>query len=193
MPPRQPTDAPIFQLKVTLRDSKPPIWRRIQVSGDISLYRLHHTLQVVMGWTDSHLHQFVVSGPLGKVYYGEPSPDDFLDVKNEKRTKLNQIAPAEKGRFSYEYDFGDGWDHQILVEKILPAVDGVRYPLCLTGKRACPPEDSGGIWGYAELLQAIQDPSDPEHAERVEWLGEGFDPERFDLDEVNGSLRRLVR
>jgi hypothetical protein len=193
MPSKQTTSAPIYQLKVTLKGSKPPIWRRIQVPSDISLYKLHQILQVVMGWTDSHLYQFVVSELFGKVYYGEPVPEYGAEMKSARRMKLNQVASAEKDTFIYEYDFGDCWDHQILVEKILPAAVGVRYPLCLVGKRACPPEDCGGIWGYAELLETIKDPADPEYASMREWLDESFDPEEFDLEDVNQLLHQLTK
>jgi len=181
------TSETVHQLKVTLKGSKPPIWRRIQVPSDTSLYRLHLILQVVMGWTNSHLYQFVV----GRTYYGDPDPDYGGEMKNARTRKLSQVAPAEKDRFVYEYDFGDDWEHDILVEKVLPAVPGVRYLACLGGKRACPPEDCGGIWGYAELLEAIKDPNHPEHEEMVEWVGGEFDPEAFDLEEINESLRDM--
>ena len=140
----------IYQMKVTLMDSKPPIWRRIQVPSDISLSKLHHILQAVMGWTDSHLHQFVA----GDKIYGVPDPDYGFEVINERRVKLSQMAKGEKAKFRYEYDFGDNWQHQLLVEKVLPAEPGVHYPRCLTGKRACPPEDCGGVWGYSTFLEA---------------------------------------
>ena len=186
MPPtKQSTSETVYQLKVTLVGSKPPIWRRIQVLGDTSLAKLHQILQDVMGWTDSHLHQFVVDG----VYIGVPDPDFGMEVRNEKTVKLSQVAHGERSKFTYEYDFGDSWEHQILVEKVLEAEPGVRYPVCLAGKRACPPEDCGGIWGYASLLQTIQNPDDPEHEDMLEWLGGGFDPEAFDLDAINQALK----
>src|SRR5690349_16792675 len=156
----------IYQLKVTLRESKPPIWRRIQSPSDISLARLHQILQVVMGWTDSHLHQFIVGGTI----IGVPDPDFGVEVKNERTVKLSQVVRGEKSKFIYEYDFGDGWQHEVLVEKVLQAEPGARYPICLTGKRACPPEDCGGIWGYDDLLEAIRNPDNPEHDELREWL-----------------------
>lgn len=185
----KPASQTIYQLKVTLTDSKPPIWRRIQVPADITLSKLHHILQTAMGWSDSHLHQFIV----GDTFYGVPDPDAAPDMetKNESRVKLSKIAPAEKSRFVYEYDFGDSWEHAILVEKILPAAEGVQYPLCLTGKRACPPEDVGGVWGYDEFLEAIKDPKHPDHEEMLEWADEGFDPEAFDLDAINKALRKM--
>jgi hypothetical protein len=143
-----------------------------------------------MGWTNSHLYRFGI----GCAEYGEPDPeyaDNGIDMRNAKRTKLNQVVPSEKMRFTYEYDFGDSWEHQILVEKILSAEASAQYPVCLAGKRACPPEDCGGIWGYEELLQIIRDPGHVEHKRMMEWLGGLFDPEEFDIDEVNRSLRRL--
>jgi Plasmid pRiA4b ORF-3-like protein len=185
----KPASHMVYQLKVTLQDSKPPIWRRIQVSADITLSKLHHIVQTVMGWSDSHLHQFIV----GDTFYGIPDPDSFMDMdtKYESRAKLNQIAPAEKSKFVYEYDFGDSWEHLILVEKILPAEEGAQYPVCLTGKRACPPEDVGGVWGYDEFLAAIRDADHPDHEEMLEWADGDFDPEAFDLEAVNKALKKL--
>lgn len=175
----------VYQFKVTLRDSKPPIWRRIQVRSDTTLYKLHQTLQVVMGWSDYHLHQFVIHG----AYYGTPDPEFDYEVKNEKRVKLNQVISGEKEKFVYEYDFGDSWKHVILLEKILPLDQEVAYPICLAGKRACPPENCGGIWGYYDFLEAIQDPKHPEHDEMLEWVGGSFDPEEFDLDAINEEVK----
>jgi hypothetical protein len=184
---RKPSAAPIYQLKVTLKDSKPPIWRRVLVPGDTTLAKLHRILQVAMGWEDSHLHQFIVGG----VYYGEPDPGFGDAMKSERKVKLNQIAPNEKDRFTYEYDFGDSWEHQIVVERILPPVPDVRLPACITGKRACPPEDCGGVWGYGSLLETIADPKHPEREEMIEWLGGEFDPEAFDLKAINERLKSV--
>ncbi len=179
----------IYQIKVTLKRIKPPIWRKIQVPDDISLYKLHKILQKVMGWFDVHLHQFTVRGE----YYGLPDLEfDFdFEVKNEKRVKLNQIVSGVGDKFTYEYDFGDGWEHTILLEKILPPEKGVHYPICIKGKRACPPEDCGGVWGYYELLEAIQNPDHPRHQEMRDWLGRDFDPEEFDIEAVNKALRHI--
>ena len=192
MPPKkQPAETQIYQLKITLRDSKPPIWRRIQVPGDISLEKLHWVIQEAMGWTNSHMHQFIHR----ETYYGVSMKDDFGDfheMKNEKTVKLNQLVSRPKAKFVYEYDFGDSWEHEILLEKILPPESGVRYPVCLTGKRACPPEDCGGVWGYAGFLEAIQNPNHPEHDDMLEWIGGSFDPEAFDLDAVNRVLGRIM-
>jgi len=178
----------IYQIKVTLKHSKPPIWRRIQVRGDTRLDKLHYILQATMGWWNAHLHQFIVGN---NTCYGEPHPDYGFDMRDERKVKLNQIAPGEKSKFVYEYDFGDSWEHVILVEKVLPPEKGVQYPRCIKGKRACPPEDVGGVWGYDDFVAAVKDPKHPEHDDMLEWWGDDFDPEAFDLDEVNEALRHL--
>lgn len=177
----------IYQLKVTLKHSKAPIWRRIQVRSDITLYKLHQILQIVMGWTNSHLHQFIVSG----IYYGEPDLDFDCEVINEKRTRLNQIVRGVKVKFVYEYDFGDSWDHDIVVEKVLEPEAKTHYLRCITGRRSCPPEDVGGIWGYSHFLDAIQHEDHPEHDDYREWIGGDFDPEVFDLEAVNQELKHI--
>jgi hypothetical protein len=188
MPPStQHKPLAVYQLKVTLKGTKPPIWRRIQVTGDTSLLKLHQILQIAMGWYDSHLHQFIVWG----TYYGIPDPDFPYEIKSETRAKLSQVVAQEKDKFTYEYDFGDSWEHEIVVEKILQPETGTHYPVCLAGKRACPPEDCGGVWGYADLLEAIRDPEHPEHDEWCEWVGDEFDPNEFDLEEVNHELKML--
>lgn len=186
---RPPATRTVHQLKITLKDSKPPIWRRVQVASDISLAKLHAVIQVAMGWSNSHLHQFIV----GETYYGQPDPEWDWEVKSERTGRLSQVAPAPKDRFTYEYDFGDGWEHEVLVEEVLPAKAGMRYPVCLAGKRACPPGDCGGIWGYAEFLKAIRDRTHPDHEEMLDWIGGEFEPEAFDLPAVNRELREIMR
>ena len=128
----KPTE--IYQLKITLKDSRPPIWRRVQLSGDITLAKLHRIIQEVMGWSVSHLHQFLV----GATYYGAPDPDDLSETRNEKSVRLRELVTKPKQKFLYEYDFGDDWEHEVVVEKILDAAPGVRYPVCLAGARARP-------------------------------------------------------
>jgi Plasmid pRiA4b ORF-3-like protein len=179
------TKAPgvVYQLKITLKDIRPPVWRRVQLK-DCTLARLNDVIQASVGWDGYHLHAFDIGGE----EYGEPDPDGMLEYHNEAKTKLSQIVAAGHKKFTYTYDFGDSWDHVIEVEKTLPAEAGVRYPRCVAGKRACPPEDCGGPWGYAELLEVIRDPRHPEHEERLEWVGGEFDPEAFDLDAVNEDL-----
>ena len=177
----------IYQLKITLRDSKPPIWRRVLIPGTFSLYKLHNVIQIAMGWTNSHLHQFIINDQ----YYSIPSPDDMEPVVDERRYSVSRIASHMARRFVYEYDFGDSWEHEIVVEKSLLSEKGVKYPVCLKGKRACPPEDVGGAWGYQGFLEAISNPRHPEHASYLEWVGGEFDPEAFDVDDINPALRRV--
>ncbi|MBI2855057.1 MAG: plasmid pRiA4b ORF-3 family protein [Chloroflexi bacterium] len=177
----------VFQLKVTLKEIRPPIWRRFLVPADISLHGLHLVLQKVMGWSNYHLYEFEIAGK----EYGEPDPDvDFgeSDIVNAKRTKLWKVLPAVGSKFTYTYDFGDDWRHELLVEKVLPSGEDRSYPVCLGGKRNCPPEDCGGPWGYEDLLSVIHDPSHEDHYDKMTWLGGRFDPEAFDLEEVNRAL-----
>lgn len=179
----------IYQLKISLKYIRPPIWRRVQIHGDVTLAKLHRIIQIAMGWYDSHLHQFIV----GASYYGVPSIDDSpdLDLKDERRTRLKEIISKPKMKIVYEYDFGDGWEHEILLEKVFPPEPGVQYPRCLGGARACPPEDCGGIGGYDNFLAAIRDPAHEEHDEYLDWIGGEFDPEEFELDEIDTALRHI--
>ena len=185
------TPVAAYQLKVTLSHCKPPIWRRVLVPAHFSLAKLHDVLQVCMGWTDTHLHQFVI----GKAYYGRPDFDDgWGDTKtlDERRHKLGDLGLAVGSNFSYEYDFGDGWEHKIKVEKIVAPIENPpKHPVLLAGKGACPPEDVGGPYGYMDFLEAIGDPEHEEHESMLEWLGGEFDPEFFDLDEINGILKKM--
>ena len=178
----------LFQFKITLHESNPPIWRRIQVP-DCTLADLHELIQAAMGWENCHLHQFIVSD----VRYGIPDPE--LGLENENKVRLSQIVP-ESGtpfRFRYKYDFGDGWLHDILFEDCPPHDVGQKYPLCLEGSRACPPEDVGGLWGYAEFLEAIADPKHEQHDELLEWIGGKFDPGKFDAKAATTAMRKAVR
>ena len=175
----------VYQLKITLKDIRPPIWRRVLVP-DCSLTKLHEIIQVAMGWENYHLYDFEVGGER----YTDPRGMDDLDMEDASRAKLSQVAPREKAKFRYTYDFGDNWQHEVLVEKFLPPEEGRTYPVCVAGKRACPPEDVGGPWGYMEFAEAIRDPKHEQHEEFLEWRGE-FDPEAFDPDAVNEELRRL--
>lgn len=180
----------IYQMKITLRDIRPPIWRRVQVRSNESLEHLHYAIQLSMGWTNSHLHSFTIQG----VEYGMLLPDlgfDELEVRDEATVKLSKVIPGEKFKFSYLYDFGDSWEHEVLVEKVLDADPEIDYPICIKAKRACPPEDCGGSWGYESFLEAIRDPEHPEHEEMLEWIGDTFDPEDPALDEVNHQLKLI--
>ena len=181
---------PLYQLKITLQWSKPAIWRRVVVRADLTLDRLHQVIQRVMPWTDSHMHQFI----LGKTYYGvtnQEGGDMGGETLNEKRHTLAGIVPAAKGKFSYEYDFGDGWLHDLTVEKVLPPGANFKHPVCLAGKNACPPDDCGGLPGYYNLLEVLGDPENPEHDEMKDWLGGEWDAAWFDLAAVNRGLKQL--
>lgn len=181
----------IFQLKISLADIQPPIWRRIQVPGDISLLDLHFIFQTAMGWTNSHLHEFTIDGH----DYGTLWEDDGDDreVRNEEEYRLDQVIPASGFQFSYLYDFGDSWRHTILVEDILDPEKGTHYPACLDGERKCPPEDVGGAWGYADFLAAIANPNHPEYESYLTWAGGSFDPEAFDRERINAELKDIER
>lgn len=175
----------LFQLKITLKYSRPPIWRRVVVRSDMRLDRLHTVIQLVMGWINDHLHQFTV----GQACYGEPDPDS--GTLNEKRYTLRDLAPAAKKKFIYDYDFGDSWEHEVKVEKVLPADHNFKHPVCVGGENACPPEDCGGIPGYYRLLEILADPKNPEHEEMKEWVGEELDPTRFNCEEANAFLAQI--
>jgi hypothetical protein len=178
----------MYQLKVTLADVKPPVWRRIRVRGDLSLERLHVVLQRTLGWRDEHLHEWIVGGRR----YGIPEPDEpEYEVEDERRLTLREAGPIPGARFEYVYDLGDGWRHHVMVENMDLPDPALRHPECLAGQRACPPENCGGPPGYTEFLEAINDPGHPEHEQRLTWVGGRFDPEAFDLAAVNRKLRRL--
>jgi len=126
-----------------------------------------------MGWQDCHLHMYTIE----ELFYGDPADDEygFIETLDESKYKISQVIYGEGQRFTYEYDFGDSWEHTLLVEKILPPAQDLRYPVFLKGRRACPPEDVGGVWGYENFLQAIRDPTHDEHEDYLEWVGEEFD------------------
>ena len=191
MRPATPISDEIYQLKVTLRDSQPGIWRLVQVPGNISLHKLHLILQAAMGWKDSHLYQFYIKG----VSYEIPDPDevafDGSQVKDARRTILRKIVPMDETMFLYVYDFGDNWRHDIAVERIGVKESGVHYPVCVAGARACPPEDCGGISGYTELLEIISNPRHEDYQDMKEWVGKRFDPEKFTIQKVNRLLKNL--
>lgn len=176
----------IYQLKITLEGAKPPIWRRVLVESSRSLAELHWIIQIAMGWENSHLHQFIHDGK----FYSEPSPfdDGYMETEDSNKYRIDKLLQREKASIRYEYDFGDGWLHQIVLEKIVPMDNKLSLPQCIKGKRACPPEDVGGVWGYEEMLDVLADENHPEYEDRLEWLGGEFDAGELDLDEVNQEL-----
>lgn len=178
----------IYQIKIALDGIRPPIWRRVQVPGEMTLAELHDVIQTVMGWEDCHLHEFQVAGSRYM-----PAAYDELDLPaayDEEAVQLRDVVQREKARLRYTYDFGDDWRHTLTAEKILEPEPGVQYPRCLAGERACPLEDCGGPWGYSDILEARKHPEDPQLAELLEWAGR-YDPEAFALKAVNARLRHL--
>jgi hypothetical protein len=172
------------QLKITIQEIRPPIWRRVRVPGRMSLETLHRVIQIVFGWTDSHLHEFRI----GETRYGQADEFSELDMLDERRVSVADALGKKTKRLVYTYDFGDDWRHEVVVEKVEPAGPGEDRAVCLGGKRHGPPDDCGGPWGYVEFLEAIHDPRHEQHEEMVEWIGGGFNPETFDLAAVNKRL-----
>jgi hypothetical protein len=183
----------IYQIKVTLMGSDPPIWRRLLVPGDLTLEQLHRALQAVMGWQDCHLHEFRI----GKQRFGKPDPMERAlggsHTASERTARLFEVLGKARAKAVYTYDFGDSWDHEILVEKCLTGESGRDYPVCVAGERCGPPEDCGGLPGFYNLLEAMRDPEHEQHEELIEWLGYRFDPEGFSVDEVNRRLGAMQR
>lgn len=181
--------AQIYQLEIWLMDIEPRIWRKFEVRSDIRLDRLNDVIQSVMGWTNSHLHSFSVEDD---IEYGMPDPDDMYDddMQDERKAKLIDLVSRLKSHFVYTYDFGDNWEHVVEVVEIKETQQGVKYPICLAGERACPPEDCGGPWSYPEFLQTLRGRNKKERQELIDWLGYEFDPEEFDINAVNKMLKQ---
>lgn len=192
--PRQEAAPPaIYQFKITLRHLRPPVWRRVQVPNDITFGQLHDVIQTAMGWYNCHLHEF----RLGQARFGmthDPmgGPLETEDTLEENEYRLCELGLRAKSKLHYEYDFGDDWEHQLVLEKVLPLEPGFS-PICVAGSRACPAEDSGGPWGYDEKLAILADSKHPEHEEIAEWMGADFDPEAFGLEATNRHLASLGR
>ncbi|MFY1598982.1 plasmid pRiA4b ORF-3 family protein [Micromonospora sp. WMMD737] len=176
----------IFQLKISLAGVRPPVWRRVLVPGGYTLDRLHRVVQHAMGWRDCHLHSFEIEGR----QYGEPDPDGELALRDELDVRLDAVL-GKGSRFHYTYDFGDWWEHDLVVEDACTADPDGRYPSCLDGERACPPEDVGGPAGYQALLAALADPAHPGHREARDRVGDRFDPADFDAGRAGTLLRRF--
>ena len=176
----------VYQLRVDLKGAKPPIWRRILIDASGNLYDLHCAIQNAFGWYNAHLHGF----SQGYTYFGIPNDElDFHKTIDERKTLIKDVLVAIGDTLNYEYDFGDGWEHQIKLEKTPAKVSEKKLPVCIKGKNACPPEDVGGLWGYYDFLDVINDSSHPDHAEMAEWIGaETFDPAWFDIEEVNEMM-----
>jgi hypothetical protein len=176
----------LYELHVELEDIEPLIWRRILVPGSIKLPKLHDLLQLVMGWSDSHLHSFEVGHKTFTLAHDEMEDLHMLD---EQKYTLARILGESVREFVYEYDFGDSRRHRIKVKPVPQPNTDWFYPLCIAGERAAPPDDVGGVTGYLEFLSAIRDPKHDEHESMLTWIGGAFDPEGFDLNAINRALR----
>ncbi len=184
----------IYDLKISLLYLNPPIWRRVQVAGDTPLDELHAIIQMAMGWTNSHMHHFMLGSGRNIQFFKMDMKNGFFAEEEseggryETEVTLAEVLPKPKASMTYEYDFGDSWLHEILVEKISPPEPGATYPRCIGGEYACPPEDIGGPPGYANFAMAIQNPRHPEHREMLDWVGKNFDPFKFDVEQANKLL-----
>lgn len=174
----------ILQMKISLKGVSPPVWRRILVEDTISFDKLNNIIQAAMGWGGYHLYLFDIGG----LEIGIPDEEFNADMTDSRRVHISKYLNAENRKIEYVYDFGDNWEHTIIVEKILEKYPKMKYPVCIKGKNACPPDDCGGPWGYKELLEAIKDPNHKEYKEMLEWVGGEFNPEEFDIDRVNDRL-----
>ena len=178
-----------IQLRISLKDHTPTIWRRLVVPGEIKLSKLHSIFQAAMGWEDYHLHQFQI----GEQVYGMPDDEgDFgeFDDIDEDTVVLSDVVSAPL-RFSYQYDFGDNWQHEVVVETVESVPLVLKFAACIDGQRACPPEDCGGTGGFEEFVEAVTDPTHEEHVDYVEWVGRPFDPESFSIAATNAALQRV--
>jgi len=180
----------VVQIRITLRDVEPPVWRRVEVPASLTLKRLHETIQGAMGWLDRHMYEFRV----GQRRYGDPAivgPEP--DLANAAFVKLSSLVENGVARFLYVYDFGDDWRHDITVESVRPAEPGVDYPVFVDGARHCPPEDCGGPPGYQGFLETMGNSDHPEHEEALDWYGEPFDPDDIERDSIDAMLSRIAR
>jgi hypothetical protein len=184
--PRRAAGKTAVQLRISLMELTPTIWRRLLVPGQIKLSKLHAIFQAAMGWGDYHLHYFEIAGQR----YGLPDPDWEIEDIDEDTVVFSDLVEG-RTRFFYEYDFGDSWRHEVVVESIEPVPLILKFATCIDGQRACPPEDCGGTHGYRDFLDAISDPDHEEHDDYVGWIGHPFDPDAFDLAATNAALQRV--
>jgi len=182
----QPPGQNVFQLRAQLKRVDPVVWRRLLVPGSVRLDKLHLMLQAAMGWTNSHLHCF----RFGDLTYGTQFDDNPLDELDETEVSVLRVLNDQR-RFVYEYDFGDSWEHDVVVEDRSNLRLGLKFAVCLDGQNACPPEDCGGVPGYRAMLQSLDDPADEERESYLAWLGSPFDPAHFNLAEANAALQRV--
>ena len=179
----------IYQFKITLKGSKPPIWRSFQILNSSDFKILHQVIQTVMGWDSYHLFEFIIDD---YIHIADPEmiDDEFEKIVDYSCTKISDYIREVGEKIVYIYDFGDGWIHNIVLEKFLPLSKSFKHTVCVGGKRACPPEDSGGIGGYYWKLEVMEDPDHPDHEDTMAWMGD-FCPEYFDIDDINKELKEI--
>jgi len=190
-----PSTPTAYQLRITLLGVRPPIWRRVLVPPTESTEYLHDVIQAAMGWYDSHLHQFILGERPNYISVEPPDPENEGDhpTLDSRHLPIRELLRRGGGRVLYNYDFGDDWTHEVRLEKEVALERGATLPQCLEGRRACPPEDCGGVYGYADIVRMLKDPKfEPESSSReelLEWLGDEFDPEAFNIEAVNAVFR----
>lgn len=179
----------IATVRIELKDSDPPIWRVVEVPTSVTLKVLHDIVQVTMGWFDYHLWEMVIGGQT----YGLPMDEDWGTAprKSASRTRLRDVLQPGKTRIDYTYDFGENWQHTLIVSDVCAGNAGTAYPRFIAGERDCPPEDCGGIPGFYEMLKARADPDHPDHTEIREWL-DGYDPDELDIFPIEVALGRIA-
>lgn len=173
-----------LQVKIMLKDSKPPIWRRIWIEDDITFLEFHNIIQDAMGWYSAHLYEFQI----GRLHIGVPYEESYTEITDSLEILVHEILKKKGDKILYTYDFGDDWRHDIIVEKAEPLVSTDIVPICIKGKGNCPPEDCGGVWGYQHLREIVKDKKHPEYEEMLEWLGGDLYLEPFDIEDVNLRL-----
>ncbi|MBI5277690.1 MAG: plasmid pRiA4b ORF-3 family protein [Burkholderiales bacterium] len=189
-PPGRAGPKSIYQLRIDLRHIEPRIWRTILVPDTLTLAKLDRVVQAAMGWTNSHLHDWDIGGKR----YGIPDPewDNEGDMLDERKFTAGAVLGQDIEEFGYQYDFGDGWEHRLIVEKrAAPQPHYNTWPMCIAGANACPPEDVGGPPGYMDFIQAVRTPTHEEHRRMWQWNGGPFDPTAFSVNEANRAIRRL--
>lgn len=179
----------LYQIKISLKDVKPPVWRRLLLSSSTDLAELHRIIQIAMGWSDSYLHQFTADHQ----QFGVPDTEFGNSINPERGKRIGSLLKHENQWMTYEYDCGDGWEHIVTLEKILPYQPAEAGPNCIDGRGGAPPEDVGGAWDYQEFLEAYTDQGHPDHQEKVDWVGDQFDPDHFDIADINSKLKKIPK
>ena len=184
-----PRSSTVHHFEVALQEVEPKVWRGIQVPSSYSFWDLHVAIQDAMGWLDYHLHEFEIVNPATGNTERMGIPDDAFDDEQPAlpswELQISDYFSSENARAIYTYDFGDNWQHTVTLKEVVERVPRMRYPRCVAGERACPPEDCGGIWGYQGFLDSIQNPHHEEHDRMLEWVSGSFDPEAFDPKSIH--------